>query len=329
MIVLANSLIKMIDMKNRLLSSILLLTVIGVSCKRNTSVQNNNLEEISQSKKIVEEEKKEKEESTADLGPSFSPDGKKLVFYSYLDEGIAHLFTINIDGTGLQDISKEAQSGWHAEPIWSPDGKKIAFTNFLEKGAKLMVIDSNGKNYQQLASVSENGFHMFSSWDATGEGYYFFHWPINEGFKPDVYHAKEDVITRLTSDGITNRPQLAANGTLFISKIIDVENNIYSKHILDENSQKVIDVPNLDGWFITGNHVLKQEEQEDETIFILEDLNGNDIKELGKVPFKSVMFSKIDPNFNYVAYNTSFEDGAEIHLLEIATGKIVKLTENE
>jgi Tol biopolymer transport system component len=48
-----------------------------------------------------------------DWTPSWSPDGKKLVFEAYGD-----IYTINIDGSSLKRITTDYQS---TAPVWSPE----------------------------------------------------------------------------------------------------------------------------------------------------------------------------------------------------------------
>src|SRR2546428_1317127 len=56
--------------------------------------------------------------------PSWSPDGKELVFTGY-DGGISDLFVVNADGTNLHRLTNDKYAD--LEPSWSPDGKTIAF----------------------------------------------------------------------------------------------------------------------------------------------------------------------------------------------------------
>jgi len=54
--------------------------------------------------------------------PVFSPDGRRLAFYSWDEGGV---FVINPDGTGLARVSPHPEDAW---PTWSPDQSQIAYT---------------------------------------------------------------------------------------------------------------------------------------------------------------------------------------------------------
>lgn len=303
---------------------IVVLTLLMGACQQE---QKNEVEQTSQETTAVDDSVPK---GSPDLGPNFNPVNSELAYYSYIgeDQSTARIFVSDIDGGNVREVSALDTIGFHTEPKWSRDGKRIAYTNFLGEGARIMAVDADGQHLSELATVTEDGFHMFSSWDLSGEGYFFFHWPKGS-FAPDAYYAKGGQVERLTENGKTNRPQMTADGHLFINRIESADPYVATKQLYDLKRKEVIkDIPKLEGEFIDGNYAVKALENEDSTTFILEDLQGKDLRELGTVPYKKIMFATIDSRQEYVAYNTDFADGAEIHLLHIQTGEIIKLTKN-
>jgi Tol biopolymer transport system component len=68
----------------------------------------------------------------ASFAPSFTPDGKKIVFSSNklkCDSREFELFLINTDGTGLEQIT--SFGGFTSFPEFSPDGKELVFASSL------------------------------------------------------------------------------------------------------------------------------------------------------------------------------------------------------
>ncbi len=66
-----------------------------------------------------------RETNALELFPSWSRDGKQLVFVSWTDTGLGHIRTIAATGGTARDVT--AQPGHYARPRFSPDGKTIVF----------------------------------------------------------------------------------------------------------------------------------------------------------------------------------------------------------
>ena len=57
--------------------------------------------------------------------PRLSPDATKIVYYASLKDGSHHVYSMNVDGTGLSKLTN--LSNWNKYPQFSPDGTKIIF----------------------------------------------------------------------------------------------------------------------------------------------------------------------------------------------------------
>ena len=66
----------------------------------------------------------------ASFAPTFTPDGKKILFASNkhnCDSRHFELFLMNLDGTGLEQVT--SFGGFTSFPEFSPDGKKLVFVS--------------------------------------------------------------------------------------------------------------------------------------------------------------------------------------------------------
>jgi Tol biopolymer transport system component len=58
--------------------------------------------------------------------PVWSPDGKKIAYFAFIDGGY-DLWVVDADGANPQQLTRGAYDD--REPVWSPDGSKIAFSS--------------------------------------------------------------------------------------------------------------------------------------------------------------------------------------------------------
>jgi imidazolonepropionase-like amidohydrolase/Tol biopolymer transport system component len=65
------------------------------------------------------------DENELELYPSWSRDGRTIVFVGWTDQGLGHIRTVAAAGGAARDVL--AQPGHYARPSFSPDGKTIVF----------------------------------------------------------------------------------------------------------------------------------------------------------------------------------------------------------
>ena len=84
-----------------------------------------------------------------DWYPSWSPDGKEIVFAS-IRTGNFQLFITDIEGNKVRQLTELEGVNW--TPSWSPNGDRIAFASNSTGNYEIFVIDPNGNNLQQLTN---------------------------------------------------------------------------------------------------------------------------------------------------------------------------------
>lgn len=74
--------------------------------------------------------------------PHVSPDGKQIVF-ARLNDGNANLCVINVDGTGLKQLTNFEDGAQVYAPRWSPDGSQLLFSIFRGHDRDIAVMRSD------------------------------------------------------------------------------------------------------------------------------------------------------------------------------------------
>ncbi len=104
-----------------------------------------------------------------DVGPQFSPDGKKIAFAS-ARSGSWEIWFCNQDGSNPVQLTSFG-GPYTGSPRWSPDGRFLAFDSRREGNADIFVISAEGGRARRL--TTERSDDVWPSWSRDGGWIYF------------------------------------------------------------------------------------------------------------------------------------------------------------
>lgn len=82
-------------------------------------------------------------EPQADGRPAFSPDGQTVVFHSARTGGKQQIWAVNVDGSGLTQLTRDSIS---FSPAVSPDGQTIAYVSIRDRAYDIWLMSRDGSN---------------------------------------------------------------------------------------------------------------------------------------------------------------------------------------
>jgi len=82
--------------------------------------------------------------------PVFSADGQSLVFHSSRTAGKQQIWSVNLDGTGLTQLTKDSIN---LSPTVSPDGQTIAYVSLRDKNYDIWLMGRDGSNQRRFTTT--------------------------------------------------------------------------------------------------------------------------------------------------------------------------------
>jgi Tol biopolymer transport system component len=101
-----------------------------------------------------------------DSDPTWSADGRKILFLREFSPGDSDLFTMNRDGTQHRNLTN-SPGVLDFEPNWSPDGRRISFASDRDDDLEVYTIRPDGSQLRQLTfnNASDGG----ANWSPDGQ----------------------------------------------------------------------------------------------------------------------------------------------------------------
>ena len=145
-----------------------------------------------------------------DFGPSFSPDGKTIVFASNR-KGNWDIWSIGADGEGLKQITEYSTND--IAPVFSPDGKEIAFlkgknsenlqSSIFNIQYSLWIMNSDGNGTRQV--TKDINVISYPAWNPNGKEIAFVA-KGDKGTEIQVIDLKTYAVSSVISNWDTEKP---------------------------------------------------------------------------------------------------------------------------
>ena len=98
-----------------------------------------------------------------DVSPSFSPDGKRMVFVSKRS-GTPQIYLMEMDSGKSERLTFEGR--YNTQPSWSPKGDRIAYTGMVKNEIDIFMIDLRTRSSVQL--TRDSGDNESATWSPDG-----------------------------------------------------------------------------------------------------------------------------------------------------------------
>lgn len=171
-----------------------------------------------------------------DGSPSWSADGKRIVFYSERD-GNSEIYAMDADGSNQRRLTNNPASDGY--PNFSPGGGRIVFDSDRDGNFEIYVMDADGSNAKRL--THDPARDVSASWSPDGRKIAFMSDRTGE-FQIWVMDSDGSNQTQLTDFGSNWFPRWSPDGSKLAYHVgrdihvLDVKESKYARLTVDPNN---------------------------------------------------------------------------------------------
>jgi TolB protein len=167
-------------------------------------------------------------------GPEWAPDGSRIAFDGAADDGHAHIFAMNADGSGLTQIT--SGDGDEIDATWSPDGTRLAVETQRSSSEPtgIAIVDVATGELHMITENPIGGDDAFPAWSPDGTRIAFARSRGSQQFPSAVFIVDVDGrgLQRVTPRRLNAyRPAWSPDGTQIIFNTNDTPERIQDAEI--------------------------------------------------------------------------------------------------
>lgn len=259
-------------------------------------------------------------QAQSDFTPSFSPNGKQVAFYRYIDK-VPELMIINKDGSGLKTVTQRTGL-WSIGPSWSENGQKLHFSqgegmatmDFSTIDLKSGKVTRVKKDQMQFTLAPRNGQLYWAS--KTADGFEFF-----QAKSESLAHARRIEVDQFKNYWVTpidNRQMIVVSKDEGNKGVFLVRDGKYQK-IIDHPQVQNISLSNDKKWLLFESKI------EDNSDIYMSKIDGSGLKRLTSNEAPDFM-PGFSPDGNSMVFSSARSGAFCLYTMDLHSKKIVQLT---